>query len=122
MSAKALEDVFVFAGLSELARTELLHTCALRTYAAGETVLTRGEPGRFLYAIASGTVSVKPSSDKREIVFALGPGEVFGEMSLLSASPVSATVIAERESQIYAIPSRVFDRLFADEPVFRKGI
>jgi NTE family protein len=122
MPRKALEDVQVFAGLSHAARVELLQASSLRVYAAGETVLKRGELGRFLYAIASGTVSVKASSNRRETAIVLGAGEVFGEMSLLSGVPVSATVTAERESQVYLVPGRVFDRLFAGEPAFRRSI
>jgi CRP-like cAMP-binding protein len=63
-----------------------------------------------------GTVSVRPASGQREFAIVLGPGEVFGEMSLLSGAPVSAAVVAERESQVYLVAADIFDRLFADEP------
>jgi NTE family protein len=69
-----------------------------------------------------GTVSVRPASGQREFAIVLGPGEVFGEMSLLSGAPVSAAVVAERESQVYLVAADIFDRLFADEPAFRKGV
>src|SRR5207253_9945457 len=80
------------------------------------------EIGQFLYAIAVGVVSVRAASGHHELAIVLGPGEIFGEMSLLSGAPVSAAVIAERESRIYLVTARIFDGLFADEPAFRKGI
>src|SRR5882762_1886963 len=115
-----LADIPLFAGLSDAAKAEAQSTCALREYAAGDVILKPGEIGEFLYAIAMGAVSVIPAAG--QLAFVLGPGEVFGEMSLLSRAPVSAEVIAARESRIYVITARTFEKLFADEPAFRKGI
>jgi len=115
-----LADIPLFAGLSDAAKAEAQSTCALREYGAGDVILKPGEIGEFLYAIAMGAVSVIPAAG--QLAFVLGPGEVFGEMSLLSRAPVSAEVIAARESRIYVITARTFEKLFADEPAFRKGI
>jgi NTE family protein len=120
MPPPPIVDIPLFAGLSDAAKVEVQSTCALREYGAGDVILKPGAIGEFLYAIAIGAVSVKPAASQP--AFVLGPSEVFGEMSLLSHSPVSAGVIAERESRIYLITARTFDKLFADEPSFRKGI
>jgi NTE family protein len=117
-----LTEIPLFAGLSDAAKAELRSTCTLREYRASEVILKPGELGAFLFAIAMGAVSVRPASGQREFAIVLGPGEVFGEMSLLSGAPVSAAVVAERESRVYLVTARIFDRLFADEPAFRKGI
>jgi NTE family protein len=117
-----LIEIPLFAGLSGAAKIELQSTCTLRKYGAGDIILKAGEPGAFLFAIALGTVSVRPAFGQREFPIVLGPSEVFGEMSLLSALPASATVIAERETQIYLVTADIFDRFFAIEPAFRKGI
>jgi NTE family protein len=117
-----LTEIPLFAGLSDAAKAELRSTCTLREYRARDVILEPGELGAFLFAIAMGTVSVRPASGPREFAIVLGPGEVFGEMSLLSGAPVSAAVTAERESRVYLVAARIFDRLFADEPAFRKGI
>ena len=115
-----LANIPLFAGLSDPAKAEVQSTCALRGYSAGEVILNRGDVGEFLYAIAIGAVSVIPAEGQQP--FVLGPGEVFGEMSLLTRAPVSAGVIADRESRIYVITARTFDKLFADEPGFRQGV
>ncbi len=119
---KLLTEIGLFAGLSHAAKAELECTSELRTYSKGEIVLRRGELGRYFYAITKGTVSIHPASDQHDVAIILGPGEVFGEMALLSNSPVSATVTAGRDSEIYAIANRTFDKLFANEPSFREGI
>ena len=117
-----LTGIALFTGLSDSARAELEYTSELRTYGKGEVVLRRGEPGRYFFAITKGAVSVHPDSDQHYFSIILGLGEVFGEMALLSKSPVSATVTAWRDSEIYAITNRTFDKLFANEPSFRDGI
>ena len=117
-----LAEIPLFAGLSDAAKAELRDTCTLRAYSTNDVILKPGEPGAFLFAIAMGTVSVRPASGQREFAIVLGPSEVFGEMSLLSGAPVSAAVVAERETQVYLVAADIFDRLFADEPAFRKGI
>jgi len=122
MPTMEITETPLFAGLSAGAKWELQSTCTLRECGADDVILAPGERGEFLYAIASGAVAVRPASGQRELAIVLGPGEVFGEMSLLSGAPVSAAVIAERNSSIYMIPARTFDRLFADEPAFRRGI
>jgi NTE family protein len=118
----ALTELALFAGLSEAGKAELQSSSTLREFRAGETILTPGELGRFLYAIDTGTVSVQPTSAKRELAIILGPGEIFGEMSLLSGTPISAAVIAVRDCRLYEITARAFDKLFADEPAFRRSI
>jgi predicted acylesterase/phospholipase RssA/CRP-like cAMP-binding protein len=117
-----LTGIALFSGLSNAAKAELEYTSELRAYRKDEVVLRRGELGRFFFAITKGAVSVHPVSDQHDFSIILGPGEIFGEMALLSNSPVSATVIAERDSEIYAITNQTFDKLFANEPSFRDGI
>ena len=60
----------------------------------GNVVLTEGEVGDSLYAIISGRVKVFiGDEDGREIILKiLGPGDFFGEMSLIDKQPRSASV------------------------------
>jgi alkyl hydroperoxide reductase subunit AhpC/uncharacterized protein (DUF924 family) len=65
------------------------------TYAAGDTILSEGDAGDSAFLIVSGTVEVRiGAGDRARILGLLGPGEVFGEMSLIDPAPRSATVIA----------------------------
>lgn len=67
-----------------------------RRYAGGSMVLTQGDPGDALFLISEGQVKVTVfADDGREVILSvLGPGGVFGEMSLLDDEPRSAHVIA----------------------------
>ncbi len=60
----------------------------------GQVVLTEGEVGDSLYTIAAGRVKVFiGDEDGREIILKiLGPGDFFGEMSLIDSQPRSASV------------------------------
>ena len=121
---QALEilEIPLFASLSARVRAEVLSTSELRDYHAGDVILEAGDTGRWLYAIAAGAVSVHPTPSQRELDIVLGAGEVFGEMALLSRTPVSARVTALRESRIYLVAAQTFDRLFAEESAFRQRI
>jgi NTE family protein len=90
-----------------------------RRYGAGETILRAGEQPRELYILATGSVSVTcrdHHGGQRELA-RLGPGEWFGEMSLLTGEPASATVQAESEVEVWALPHAVFAVLTASSPL-----
>ena len=80
-----------FAALSEAGRERVRERSERLLVRTGETVLRRGERGRFLFSVASGGVTVETGKDGSGSVF-LGPGEVFGEMSIVSGLPASAPV------------------------------
>lgn len=67
-----------------------------RSYPAGQTILRQDAPGDAMYVLVEGRVKVVLiGSDGREVILSvLGPGAVFGEMSLLDDEPRSAHVIA----------------------------
>ena len=88
--------------------------------AAPDSVLTRaGEPGREFYFIYEGTVRVEVSPRKR---VRLGPGDFFGEMSLLDGEPRSATVIAETPLRLLVIKSRNFWGLLDEVPELTQNV
>jgi CRP-like cAMP-binding protein len=66
----------------------------LLEFAAGERVIAQGEPGSALYAIAGGTarVAVRTDGAAEHDVATLRAGDVFGEMSLLTGDPRTASV------------------------------
>ncbi len=84
-----------------LARTPLFHKVppqalevareafVTRNYPAGKKIFEAGDMGAALYVVQSGQVRIyRTYLDGRERMFAyLGPGEVFGEMSLLDDQP-----------------------------------
>ena len=77
----------LFSGLPETELEALRPALRMRHYAKDDHVFREGDPGSHLYLVASGQVKIgRVGASGSEIVFALvGPGEVFGELSLFEA-------------------------------------
>ena len=75
----------------------------------GEILINQGTSGSIFYIIASGVVGVflkRSILDKR--VATLTAGEFFGEMSLISDKPRSASVICEADGEVYTMLKTTF--------------
>ena len=79
----------------------------------GKEMTREGEPGREFFVLLEGTADVKKKSRK---VNALGPGDFFGEIALVSREPRTATVIATSPVRALVITDRSFRRLLDDSP------
>ena len=101
---------------SELSRNEIKSLKMLMTeigISSGRTVVREGDVGREFMIILSGTASVSKQGNK----FAtLGPGDFFGELSLLGKGPRSATVTAETDLQLKALNRREFATMLDKNP------
>jgi len=86
----------IFAELSKDDLETLVSTFRRRTFARNQTLVELGGPGGSVFLIESGRVRVSlPGSEGREVTLAhMGPGDCFGEMSMLDGEPRSATVTA----------------------------
>jgi CRP-like cAMP-binding protein len=82
------------------------------TVRAGTVVCRRGEPGERFYVIKSGSVDVRlgPGQDG-VLLYRLGPGDCFGEMSLLVGSVRSADVVAVEDGVLWALERSDFERV-----------
>jgi small-conductance mechanosensitive channel/CRP-like cAMP-binding protein len=71
-----------------------------RLYAAGDTVIREGDRGESMFVVMRGRVAVEASQPQAGLVrlAELGPGEYFGEMSLMTGTPRMATVTALEET------------------------
>jgi CRP-like cAMP-binding protein len=85
----------------------------LSKFEPGEIILQKGQSGKHLYLIASGKVEIL--NEDVHIAF-LEKGEIFGEMSLLSGDPVSATVKAIEPVTVLYLEGRAFKDLLRQFP------
>lgn len=93
---RLIDRVRVFHGLKGEELMQLLEDAEKCTFGAGETILQEGSTGAWLYVIIDGKVTVTKSSGTSQTRLAsLGPGDSFGEMSLVDQDTRSASVIAE---------------------------
>lgn len=90
----------------------------LVTYATDEPVIRQGEPGKSLYIVRSGRVQIQARDHDGHLFFTkdLGKGDFFGEISLLTGEPRSATVLALEESELMRLDKEAFRKIFEDNP------
>lgn len=104
----------LFAGIPEDQLTPLAQDATLKTLAAGQTALFAGMTVDNLHIVASGTAVVSAKVPGKGVVKVaeLGPGQVFGELSMLEGSIASATVKAgEKGLIVLLVPEAPFRRL-----------
>lgn len=97
----------LFAALDEEA-AEALHANMVRAeLSRGEVLFHEGDPGDRLYVIVEGKVKLgRTSGDGRENLLAiLGPGEMFGELSLFDPGPRNATATAVSDAVLIGLGS-----------------
>ncbi|MDM8086250.1 Crp/Fnr family transcriptional regulator [Cellulomonas cellasea] len=89
----------LFANMDPEASSALIASMTQVEVSRGEVLFHEGEPGDRLYVIRSGKIKLgRRSNDGRENLLAvLGPGEMFGELSLFDPGPrtATATVVAD---------------------------
>ena len=91
---------------------------ATRHYAAGEQIVTEGEPGDTAYIIEHGFCRVyKNVGGERELIRTLGPGDVFGEISVFAPGPRTATIEALDEVKVKLIDGESLKRELDQNPM-----
>ena len=83
----------------------------------GQIILRENTPGDSAYIIFSGKVEIsKIIEGQRVVLDRLGPGSIFGEMSLLDGRPRSATVTAVEPSRLSVVTSARFQAILNSIP------
>src|SRR5438477_1432112 len=114
----SLKAVPFFTQLSE-GEIELIRSLAAeKHYPKNAVVLTEGEMGDSLYMIQSGKVKVFIGDpDGREMILKiLGPGDFFGEMSLIDKQPRSASVTTLEPSSFLVLTHGAFEKVVSQIP------
>jgi len=90
-----------------------------RIIAPGQRIVAEGEPGDELYLLVHGRVAVTRGGHR---LATLGPGESFGEISVLDDGPRTATVVAEEQSEVLAIASEDFYEILREQSEIAEGV
>jgi len=85
----------------------------------GTRLLVEGEVGDQMLVIISGSASVQRGGRK---IATLAPGNVIGELGVLSRAPRNATVVTTSDSEVAVIGQRAMNRLLADAPGFARKL
>ena len=113
ITAALLGDVGVFGGLDEESLALLAAELPTVHAEAGETVVGEGDTSREMFIVVGGELEVvKESKSGKEARVALfGPGDWFGEMSILEPAPRSATVRAVAPTMLVRVSNEHIERL-----------
>ncbi len=113
-----LENVALFDGFAPAVVAEIAEQSELRTFEGNEAIIECGEEGRFVGVLVSGhaEISVADNTGGRVVLNQLAPGEVFGEMSVLTGDRTVADVIAGNRCFVLLIPQELVSRRILVNP------
>ena len=113
-----LAEVPLFQALDPSERATLAAAMHLCDFPAGSRIFRRGDPGAALYVIAQGAVeiSVDTTTGRRVLLGQLGPGDFFGELSLLDGRERTADAQATEATRAVEIDRGALEALFRKHP------
>lgn len=114
-----LREVAIFRGLDEKELHRIVEVGKEVRFAPGKVVAEQDGGAAGFHLILDGEVSVDVSGRERA---RLGPGQYFGEMSLIDGKPRSATVKAEAPTTTFALTSWQFLPLLDEYPSISRAL
>ena len=116
--AKQLKQIPLFAELGWDDLKAVAQMVGRAEYPTWTEICRQGQPGQTAYFVESGelrALHVDPEGIEREVV-RLGPGEYFGETSLMLGEPHDATVEVIRDATLLYLNKCDFDQLLEERP------
>ena len=108
-----LEKVPLWSGLSKKELKSMVRVSKERRFESGDTIVKKGEGGIGFYLIIDGTVEIRSDGNT---LSKLGPGQFFGEMSVLDNQPRSADVVTVQPSRVLILTAWDFKGLISAKP------
>lgn len=119
---ETLREPAVLSGLTDDLRERLVNGAPIRELAAGEWLMRKGEPADSLYVVRSGRLEVVDEGPPLRTVGALRRGEVLGELALLKGGTRTASVRAQRDSEVLEVGRDRFEELVREAPSYALGL
>jgi CRP-like cAMP-binding protein len=113
MLSNLMNQAAIFAPFNRNDRRDLVQKFRARDVGRGDVLVKEGNTSDGLYVVLSGEVEIEARGHR---IATLKEGQVFGEMSLLTRSPASATVRAVRHTSLLRLPKQDFDSLILSHP------
>jgi type IV pilus assembly protein PilB len=114
-----LQRIKLFSGLSVAECQEVVKRMKRRDFPPNQVIVREGAPGNSMFFITGGLIEVRKKDANTGIDFLLtemGPGQNFGEMSLLTGKPRTATVTAVQPTTCAVLEQKDFQDLFLTYP------
>jgi CRP-like cAMP-binding protein len=120
---KALRSVPGFSSLDDRDLLQIVGVSINLHWPSGSTVFTEGAPAEGLYIVLSGCVRILVGSREDETeVASIGPGEFFGELSLLEDRTHSKNARATEDSELMILPKESFRALLEVDEVLARHV
>ena len=114
-----LRQVPLFKRVGRRELRSLAGRCQVTRYRPGEPIVRAGFSGEGLFAIASGRACVQRPDGHR---VTLGPGDFFGELSLIDGASRNATVVAETDLVALKLTRQTFLELLDADPTVGRAL
>lgn len=110
---KFLEQVPVLSPLSVYERLTIADALAPQHFKEGDKIIVEGSEGYEFFIVESGSVICTKLVDgvEKTVSETLGPGDYFGELSLINNENRAATVTAQEDTTCLSIDRKTFKRL-----------
>lgn len=108
----------LFDGFAEEELVALIERLDLVFFEPGDIIVSEGEPGDSLFVLTTGTLKafVRNPAGRQVLVRELGEGSFFGEISILSGRPRTATVTCATHAELLELDRRALDSITAQHP------
>jgi CRP-like cAMP-binding protein len=118
-----LKHVSLFANLPPADLKRLSDIAQESFFTDGDVIAGQGEPGDEMTIIVSGQIRVmsKQGSESRTLAVR-GPGDVVGEMSIISQEPRMATLVAAGDVRLLTIEQKQFEGILRERPETRLAV
>ena len=113
----ALRKLKLFDSLEDDPLKDLTMLLEFKTIPFGKVVVKKGTPGTNFFIILQGQVEIK--ADNGSKLADIGTGEMFGEMSLLSAEPFMHSIYSVKTTQIAILSVKNFKEILKKFPVLQ---
>jgi small-conductance mechanosensitive channel/CRP-like cAMP-binding protein len=119
-----IEKVEILSPLSKGELRKLVDRLSVKFYAVGEMPVRQGDPGDSFYIIKSGRVNVvvEKSPGETVMVASLGPGNFFGEMSMLTGAVRTASIRVSEDAEFIVIDKESFASTLANNPSIAESL
>lgn len=108
----------LFSDFSEAELRAVIRGLRLITFEPGDIILSEGEPGDTVFVLATGAVKafVRNPEGRLRLVREMGEGSFFGEISILSGAPRTATVTAAARCDVLELDRATLDEIADRHP------
>jgi len=113
----------LFEVLTTDEREAVVREMELEQFDEGSVIISEGEAGTAMYVIVSGEVKVytRGTGNTGSVYLAkLGEGDFFGEVSVLTGKPRTATITASRPTELLRLDKTKLDGALANHPGIRR--